>query len=194
MAYCTRPAHTAGAWSLSTGWFEQTVSKHYGTLCSAYAKSEGTRAARGLRGRRSIAQRCRLRASDLALDGVPRALEHRDGGFRALEHARAARAITYHNENGLLLDSEMEGAAPRNRRFRALTVHVYSVHRAPKGCLNRQSPESRCAFLALRTPHLLFLPSPVPAVSRPLSPSGSCIRPRRLHLPPAQHTIYDICR
>lgn len=166
------------------------VSKHYGSLCSTYAKFEGIRAARGLRGRRSIAQRCRLPASDLALDGVP--LECRDGGVLELEYAQAARTIAYRNENGLPLDSEVEGAAPRDRRFRALTVHVYRVHRGPKGRSNRQSP--RRAFLSLRTPPLSSPSSPFPAMSRPLPPPTSCVRPRRLHLPPAQHIIYYVRR
>lgn len=154
------------------GWFQRTVSKYSAILGSTYMKPEGISAVRGPRGRRSIAQRCRLPASDLALDGVPSKCS--GGGFRKLEHSQAARLITYHNENGPPF--EVEGA----RRLvivdsERLPAQVYRVRRAPKGHLNRQSPQ--LAFLSLC---VLRLPSPPPflAFSQPLPLSTSCICPR----------------
>lgn len=99
-----------------------------------------------------------------------------DSGPLELEHVQAARAITYRNENGLPLDSEVEGAAPRDRRFRALTVHVYRVHRAPKGRSESPIPPTRLPFSARAA-------SPFPAVS--LSHHvPSCPAADRLHPPP----------
>lgn len=97
--------------------------------------------------------------------------------------------ITYGNENGLSLDSEVEGAVTRDRRSRALTVHVYRVQRAPKGRSESPIPPThQLPFSAARAA------SPLPAVSLsrhvPSSPAADLLHPPPPSSSPSSSTYH----
>lgn len=121
-------------------------------------------------------------------------------GFLELERLSTLRLLwrllTYRDELGPPLDSEVEGAAPRDRRFRALTcpgIYYIEFTVRPRDTRIAIPPDAPSFLSSLRAPHLLSPPFPVPAVSPPspvpasfsrhLPPSTSCTHPRSFLFP-----------